>query len=199
LLELYLMKSTSSQNKQESAKKSNKKILWALGGLIFIFFFYMKSKDLILNYPTYLYYISFGFSFVLVGIINKWKWIQIHIKGRSTLDFVSYLVNGILPHLILAFFISRTLLIPFNYYNIHHSKSNPPKVVYCEIESLSARARHNNVFFRFNGEIEAINGHKPIMNEIYKKQPVKDYALKLILRKGLIDSYIVSDWDIVIK
>ena len=181
-----------SKNKGE---KFNPATLLIVAGFLLAYFFYMKTKDVIINYPTYLNYILFS---TIVGSLfffhyNKFKIEISKIKGN---DLYLYIALNLGKNLIIAWFLAGIILIPFNYYNIHTAKENSLEIINCEIEGVSTYSKNRKVFFSLNERTNVIYDFKPIMEDIKDNGKFKDYYFVAELRKGFLGSYILEDWDI---
>lgn len=180
--------------KAPNLRLSKKELLLAFG-VLFIYLFYISSKDRIVNYPPYLTTFSLIVTFLAIIIIERKKPdALIHsIKNRFHIFDIALIF---VARSILAWFISCILLIPFNYYNISVAKKNDLEYVDCLVKGGAKYSRDRRIFYEFNGELNSTFANKPIMEELRKSRNYDDYVFIAAIRKGLFGSYYLEDWDI---
>lgn len=181
-----------SKNKRE---KYNGATLLIVAGTLLGYFFYMKTKSVIMNYPNYLYYILFFIIAVLLFILHYSNF-KIIVSKIKRCDLYLYVALNLGKNFIIAWFLAGIMLIPFNYYNIHTAKENSIEIINCEIKGISTYSQHRNVFFVLNERTNVIYGFKPIMEEIKDNGKFNNYYFIAEFRKGLLGSYILESWDI---
>nr|WP_294931135.1 hypothetical protein [uncultured Flavobacterium sp.] len=167
-------------------------------GFFLVYFFFLKSKDIIINYPYWL--LIMVFSIVLVICISlqfrriKEDFVTIEKKDK----FLFFGIN-ILQIAVIAYFISGIILIPFNYYNIYNSKNNNLISEKCEITGISTYSKNRSIIYNFKGKSNVMNGFKPIMENIKDDGKFKNYYFVAEVRQGACNTYILESWDIVQK
>jgi len=189
-----------SKRKNKETNKLGKLELFIFAFAVVIYFFYIKSLDKIINYPREVLYSTFfcSFSIILLIYFNK---ILSEFKNTSK-DWLNNLLlisSYFIQIAIISWLFTGILLIPFNYYNIHVAKEGKTINKSVEIKKLVARARNNCIFFKYDGRMNVVYGHKPIMNDIYNKQDTNKYYLVLDMNEGLLGSYVLNKWDILLK
>jgi hypothetical protein len=187
---------------QLKSKKTSSKLTiqdWIkLMGFVLIYFFYIKSKDRIINYPSWLLVTVFGIVLV-VCIILQYRKIQEHYsKIEKKNKFLFFGIN-ILQIAVIAYFVSGIILIPFNYYAIYSSKTNTLTVENCEIRGISTYSKNRTIFYKFKGKTNVVNGFKPIMEIIKDNGKFKKYYFAAEVKKSICNTYILEGWDIVQK
>ena len=184
----------SVKSKKKDEKYSSVTLILA-AGLLLVYFFYMKTRDEIINYPTYINYILF-FSIICSLFLfhfNKFKIEFLKLRGK---DLYLYITINLAKNLVVAWFLVGLVLIPFNYYNIHTAKGNSSEIIKCEIKGVSTYSKNRKVFFSLNGKTNVMYDFIPIMEDIKDNGKYKDYYFVTELRKGLLGSYILEGWDI---
>lgn len=180
-------------NKKNSGKLVDKKAALLFACLIILYFFYMKSKDSIINYPSWLYYGIFFIIVISVGVLCRNKFYS--SSGEKKKTTVSLLI-GVAYVSIVSWLIAGVLLIPFNYYNLHIAKSNGLEHRDCIIKKVSAYSKNRTIFYELDGRTNAKYAYKPIMEEIMATGDYDEYVFVANVRKGLFSSYILVSWDI---
>lgn len=168
----------------------------AVVGALFIYFFYAKSKDVILNYPNWLLYIMIILTSAIIAIFTfrdqKAKYLnEVEKKDRGW--FIAF---GVVKLIVVAYFISGMLLIPFNYYTIHSSKEAPLTYEKCEIVKITTETQNRKIFYRFRGKVNILYAYKPIMEELKNNGEYKEYFFVAGVREGNLNTYILESWDI---
>ena len=179
-----------------SNSKLDKKTFLFLVGVVIVYFFFMKTLDKIVNYPFFILYTISGIIFTTLLFFD----IKAFLVAFKNLDYlIDKIISAILysiKNLILSWFLSGIIIIPFNYYDIYVSKFNPSQTLILPIKSLYSRPRNNVIFYEFKGKTMILNGRIKIMDEIFNKKNFKDYELIFVVHPALIDSYVLEDWDI---
>ncbi len=169
---------------------------WLLAFVVlFLYFFYVSSRDKIVNYPPYLATISLILTFLAI-IIIEWKKLDAFINAIKNRFSIFDLALIFVSRLILALFISGILLIPFNYYNISMAKKNHLEYVDCVVRGVPTFSKNRTIYYEFNGELNTTFANKQISEEIRKSKNYDDYVFIAAIRKGLWGSYYLEDWDI---
>ena len=159
-----------------------------------IYFFYMKSGDKILNYPSWITY-SLLISLTII-IFFRSVFLRRENSDEGSTQVFLLVFARIIKSLVLAWFIAGIILIPFNYYNIYSSESNSLETMNCKITGLSTYSKNRTIFFILDGKTNTIYGYKPIMEEIRLDGKYRDYQLVAQVREGLLNSYILEHWEI---
>ena len=165
-----------------------------LGLLVYLVFIHTLDKTL--NYPDYIYYCSSMAVGTIVFLIGL-KSLKAEIKQfKSIVEKMMFIGLDVFKSLFIALFLLGAVLIPLNYYNFEYSKSNPAKIYFCQIESLSSSSRNHCVYFLFENKINLINGHKPIMDEIDMNKNTEQYVLVATVRKALFGTFVLEKWHL---
>lgn len=171
------------------------KELVGVGGALIVYFFYAKSKDTIINYPNWLLYMTILIVCTVISLFTfkdeKAKYLN--VDKRDRMFFVGL---ALVRTIIIAYFISGILLIPFNYYTINSSKSNPLKFENCEIVKITTETQNRKVFYKFNGKTYILYAYKPIMEELKNSEAYKEYFFVAGVRQSILNTYILENWDI---
>lgn len=173
----------------------HKKVFWLLVVLAVIYLPFLKSKNSIVNYPSWLCYSLFAFITALLLILRRKNlWSQL----LTVKDFPSgsALTVRILTVLIFSWFVAGTILTPFNYYDIYIARQNYVEYVDCKITKVSTYSRDRKLFYEFRNQTNVLYTYKPIMEEIRKNEQYEAYVLSAKVRSGLLGSYLLEDWEI---
>lgn len=192
------MKKNNQQKIVQKSKQSNRltrKEWFILAGFLIVYFFYMKSKDIILNYPYWLL-ILVCISVLTVVILVDFKKIKTVYSKTKKNDKPLFIGLAIIKLNVVSYFIAGILLIPFNYYNIIKSKKNNSTFENCEIIGISTYSKNRTIFFKFKGNTNVLYAYTPIMEVIKNNGRFKDYVFNIKYKKGLLDSYILESWSI---
>jgi hypothetical protein len=187
--------------KNRTLKVNNKLTIidWIkLIGFVLIYFFYIKSKDRIINYPFWLLVTVFGIVLV-VCIILQYRKIQENYSKTEKKDKFLFFGINIIQIAVIAYFVSGIILIPFNYYAIYSSKTNTLTVENCEITGISNYSKNRTIFYKFKGKTNVVNGFKPIMEIIKDNGKFRKYYFAAEVKKSICNTYILESWDIVKK
>lgn len=109
-------------------------------GFVLVYFFFIKSKDVIINYPYWLLFTAFAIVLVIVAIL-QYRTIQKEYSKTEKEDKLLFLVINSLKIGVIAYFVSGIILIPFNYYTIYNSKESPVSSEKCEITGISTYSK----------------------------------------------------------
>lgn len=193
-----LMKTKESMKSPKSPQKCQRLTAreWLLlAGFLMLYFFYMKSSEIILNSPNWLLGIVFISAITIVTIINcrelKARVIQIQQQDK-------FLSIGLilLKYLVVSYFIAGIFLIPFNYYIIYKSKNSISTYEKCEILGISTNSKNKKIFYRFKGKTNVLYAYTPIMEEIKNNRKFNDYVFTAEFKNGLLGTYILENWSI---
>lgn len=181
-------------------KNSSGPFLFSMTLILLVYFFFMDSKDIIINYPQNILYGTFFGLFLISSVFVIRKIIKSNSirKQKDLLDKFIFGVMSFLKIAIITWFVAGILLIPLNYSIINYSKSQMSFIELVEIEQLISRGK-DRIFFELNGRRNVIIFHKPIMNDIYKKKNHYNYLLELEIKESLLGSYVLINWDIIEK
>jgi hypothetical protein len=187
--------------KRKDVKKSNKlsAIDWMkLIGFVLVYFLFIKSKDIILNFPYWLMFTVFTIVLVICTILQFRKIQEDYVRIEKKDKFLFLGIN-ILKIAVIAYFVSGIILIPFNYYTIYSSKKNTISLEKCEITGVSTYSKNRTIFYKFRGRTNVLYGFKPIMEIIKDQGKFKKYYLVLEGKEGICDTYILEGWNIIQK
>lgn len=189
------------QMKNKKAKVNTKLTIidWSkLIGFVLVYFFFIKSKDVIINYPYWLLFTAFAIILVIVAIW-QYRTIQKEYSKIEKEDKLLFLVINSLKIGVIAYFVSGIILIPFNYYTIYNSKESPVSSEKCEITGISTYSKNRSIFYNFKGKTNVVNGFKPIMEDIKDDGKFENYYFAAEVRRGVCNTYILESWDIIQK
>ena len=189
------------QMKNKKAKINNKLTIvdWIkLIGFVLVYFFFIKSKDIIINYPYWLLFTAFAIVLFIIAIL-QYREIQKEYSKTEKEDKLLFLVINSLKIAVIAYFVSGIILIPFNYYTIYNSKENALSSEKCEITGISTYSKNRSIFFNFKGKTNVVNGFKPIMEDIKDDGKFENYYFAAEVRWGVCNTYILESWDIIQK
>lgn len=163
-----------------------------------VYFFFIKSKDSIVNYPYWLLITVFAIVLVISTIYQYRKMCDDYSKTEKK-DKLLFLVINTIKISVIAYFVSGIILIPFNYYAIYNSKKNNLSVENCEITGISTYSKNRSIFYKFKGKTNVINGFKPIMENIKDNGKFENYYFVGEVRKSICNTYILENWSIIEK
>lgn len=181
-------------------RKSNKKItgkqLIIFAIALVAYFFFMKSKSQIINYPNFIYYILF-LTLITIWIILKYREWSVSLLKLSTFkQRLIFFSVELIKLMVIFWFLAGIILVPFNYYNIYTAKKNKLNTVYCEITGISTYSQNRSIFYIFNGRTNTMYGYNELMDEIKDDAKYKNYYFVANVREGILDSYIIETWSI---
>lgn len=160
-----------------------------------VYFFFIKSKDSIINYPYWLLLAVFAIVLIISAIFQSRKIREDYSKIEKR-DKLLFLGINTIKIAVIAYFVSGILLIPFNYYTIYNSKKNNLSVENCEITGLSTYSKNRSIFYKFKGKTNVINGFKPIMESIKDNGKFENYYFVVEVRKSICNTYVLENWSI---
>lgn len=160
--------------------------------MIVLYFFYMKSKDLIINYPSWIYYTLFLLIvfFLLINLLRDKNRIQNYISDKFQITL------KIVQQIIVSWFVAGIVLIPFNYYILIKTEGNNVEFKSCPIIGVSTFSKNRCVFYSLDGHTNVLYGYIPIMEEMNTNKQWQNYRLILNVKKGLLNTYVMKDWNI---
>lgn len=167
-------------------------------GFVLVYFFFIKSKDVIINYPYWLLFTAFAIVLFIIAIL-QYREIQKEYSKTEKEDKPLFLVVNGLKIAVIAYFISGIFLIPFNYYTIYNSKENALSSEKYEITGISTYSKNRSIFYNFKGKTNVVNGFKPIMEDIKDDGKFENYYFAAEVRRGVCNTYILEGWDIIQK
>lgn len=187
------------ENRENKVKSKLTVIDWfKLIGFVLIYFFFIKSKDIIINYPYWLLFTVFAIVLLSCTILQLKKILKEYSKIEKK-DKYLFLGINILKIAVIAYFVSGIILIPFNYYNIYNSKKHTSILEKCEITGISTYSKNRTIFYKFKGKINVQYGYKPIMETIKENNKFEEYNFEAQVKEGFFGTYILDSWDIVQK
>lgn len=190
------------KKRQEALKNSNQKkpiLVLKFVIILILFWFYLKTKEVIIGYPEYLFDILILIIFIIFLLINSRKTISEFKKIRDKIDRGLFIIFDVLKSVIISVFLSGILLIPFNLFNRNYSRKSSIEIIKCEITGLSDYSKNSSFYYEYKGKESIIYAHRKIMSDIYINKNHKDYLFVAEVRKGLLDTYLIENWDIVHK
>lgn len=164
-------------------------------GFVVVYFFFIKSKDSIINYPYWVLLTVFAIVLIISAIFQSPKIREDYSKIEKR-DKLLFLGINTIKIAVIAYFISGIVLIPFNYYTIYNSKKNNLSVENCEITGLSTYSKNRSIFYKFKGKTNVINGFKPIMESIKDNGKFENYYFVVEVRKSICNTYVLQKWSI---
>ena len=173
-------------------------------GCIAAYLIFVSTKEIILNYPNYIKYSLLFCCFVFAVLLNFKSFKPIlQEKKKKSLKWMFFLLQTVKCFMI-AVFISALILIPFNYYNIHYAEKNKSEIFLCEIKGVLANVNQKSIYYSFNGEMQQYTRnryikHRDLLHQIQNNKEYTNYYFKIKVKKGLLDTYVMEDWDIIHK
>ncbi len=164
-----------------------------------LFWIYIVTEEKTIGYPNYLFNSLFWIILVVIVVRNLQITINDFKDLRDKIDKAIFTFLYIFKILIISFFLSGIVLIPFNLYNRYYSKRNAIELIKCEITGLSDYSKNSCFYYSYKGEVSIIYAHRKIMSDIYINKSYQDYLFVAKARKGLLDTYLIESWDIVHK
>jgi hypothetical protein len=188
-------------NSKESPSASaspglSKSEIFILGGAVVAYLFFVKTLNVIINYPMIVGYLVGASVFIIIFVYKVSSFVAKTIRTGSLLRGAGEVFLRVLRSAVCAWFVSGIILIPFNYYNIYVAQNNPAIIVHLPITGVVANAKSHKIYYEFNGKMGLLNGKDDLMNEIYDKGNYMDYSLVVIIHAALFDSYFIEDWYI---
>ena len=167
-----------------------------LAAAVAMFVWYMYTARRILNYPEVLHYAGIGLCFIIALLVDirgaLGRWTALKLWQEKVFAIVLTVAGWVL----IAVLAGTAILIPFNYYDMYVAADSPRDTVYCPINGVVSRTRNHNVYFIFKGKMNMLNCQTSLTNEIAQKKNYDDYTFIATVRKGLMDSYVLDDWQI---
>jgi len=199
-----LLKKQSMKDKKEYEElKINSKnksfIIVILIVILTLYWFYLKTKQETMGYPSFLFTILFWVLFLGLLIATLSRDVSEIKTNKDKTDKVLFILFNVIKKTVIAFFISGILLLPFNLYNKSFAKNNPIETIKCKITGLTDYSKNSSFYYEYKGEEYIIYAHRAIMSKIYIEKNQDEYWFVAKVRKGLLDSYVIEDWDIVHK
>jgi magnesium-transporting ATPase (P-type) len=187
-----------NQRKRKNTNKATtlkpKELLLLLGAL-FVYFFFLKSKAMLLNYPSWLNF-SFFFSILITACLVKRKYFLELPPENDKIDKLIYWGFSIIKVSIFSWFLTGVILIPFNYYIIHTAKDQHLEGVKCEVIGVSTLSRNTTISYKLYNVTNVTYGYNPIMERMKAGANYKNYYFIAYTRKGLLNSYVLEKWEI---
>lgn len=175
------------------------RVFWLFLILLIPFTFHSLSSHKILHYPRYLYP---GISLLLFAMlfVNRFKYISNNIGKLQGIAQITNWIYWIAPLALGAALATSTVLLPFNYYNIYNAQGELI-TEHCSITGVHLKrygksTNQPGVFIKLYGRTEKIYGYRKQMEEMYQQKNYKDYYVSIAIRKGLLGTYILEEWDI---
>jgi hypothetical protein len=171
--------------------KGNKKknlLLFLAVGFVFLFF-YMKTRDNLINYPDeYLYYLM-GLVFIIQFLLFYKKWILFKKEFLELgLVFVRYFY--------ISWNVAALILIPFNIYLVHEIDNSDTTTLTADLLSASTLRPNQCIFYSIDGETDVHYGYKPVMDVIESDNNASDYFVEFKVKKGKLGVYRIKKWEI---
>ena len=166
-----------------------------LGIFVLLYLVYIKTKDEIINYPTWLNLLTF-FIIILIVVLFHLSRLKNEFKIQNWFDLGASIALLLAKIIIISLFLTGIFLVPFNYINIYSTTKNKSEIYKCEITGVSTFSQNRKIFFVLNGRTNVLYGFKPIMEDIKDNEKFKEYYFAAEVRKGLLNSYILEGWSI---
>lgn len=198
-----LKKESMKDKKQQEELKTNDKnkplTVAILIVVLALYWFYLKTKQETMGYPSFLFTILFCVLFLGLLIATLPKDISEIKTNKDKTDKALFILFNVIKKTFIAFFVSGILLLPFNLYNKSFAKNNPIETIKCKITGLTDYSKNSSFYYEYKGKEYIIYAHRAIMSKIYIEKNQDEYWFVAKVRKGLLNSYVIEDWDIVHK
>lgn len=164
----------------------------------FLFWYFLKTKEQILGYPSFLIAVTFAPIFIMCISISV---IERKAQFRKAKKPDRYLITGFIlaGNALLAYMISGVLLIVFNAININFSEQNSPEPIICPVTSAYSDHRTGTIYYSFRQKEYALNDSNELVYDIYKHKSAGKYNIVFSARKGLLSTYVIEYWKIMPK
>lgn len=167
--------------------------------LILLAYLSKYSSQRILLYPSILFWALWIVTFPVTVYIDR-KTFKDVISGWKR-DTIPYFLLNFIKWALLSGISTAFLLVPFNYYIIFTSKSNQEEILYCSIESVPAYSAGKNlkemVNFKIDGQLTHVDYFNPIVWDLSNLKDFTHYRFKIFVRKGVLNTYVFEDGQIV--
>ncbi len=179
--------------------KDKKKYLLIFGIIIVLFLIFLKTKQDTLNYPMNLYYLLIFCLSLIIIILKVKKYLSEIVLIKSYLD--KFLFTGLNLFIVstVSFFLAGIVLIPFNLFNIKFSKKNEIKIINCDLTGLTYKSGNSTIFYKYDNKTFVMHSSKKIMPEIYIDKDFDNYQIVFSVKKALLNTYIINDFNIIRK
>ena len=148
----------------------------------------------------YIYYWLFLIIFIISLLLTIRNSISEFKANKTKVDKLIFIVLRIVMLQVITVVLVGTILLPFNFYNIKYSKKKPSSTIRCEIIGSSRSfGRRESIYYKYHGATYTIHGSTEIMSEIYINRRFGNYLFVAKIKKGLLDTYVINDWDIIRK
>lgn len=181
------MKKTRKINRIIKRMKENYSFILLLLLFVFLFFFKTNNSKIIYIGTNYLFMIIYAIVFIIVFII-----ITFIIKKKS-----KNFIEPIIISLFIGYVGGLIIMFPINMYNLNWSLNNYESDNYnFALVGISKRRMNRGFYFEWKNDIYFVRGYRKIFNEIEEANNLEDYYVKVELRKGILNSYIINNLEI---
>jgi len=193
-------KKATETNVQED--EATKKIFRIFGGFVIAFYLLYILKPTVLGHDI-MYTIFVVIIPIIIGVP-----ILIYLGGKEIgpsghVKTIWQKAGYVIALLMMTSVISFVMLglfadAAFTYINYTTAKKSPAEVltVPAEFHKGTGNRSGNHIFFTFLNEDESIKVSTETINKYINEKAVK-HRIRLTLRKGIWNHYLVEDWDIV--
>lgn len=155
--------------------------------LLIINLLYLKTYDVIINYPYKAKMIAYILCLIFFCGKNNWMYRKMTKRYALTSKYIV-----VIAIIIVVYFASNALLVPFNYYIIYSAEKSPTEKLNCEITGVSVYSQNRNVYYKLNDKTNIVYGYSKIMDTISKSKSFHDYTFVASVKKGIFDTYILK-------
>ena len=168
--------------------------LFAVALITYIFF--EKSYNRILNYPNRLLFGLGGIFFISIFLYKITRFKNSIWKDEPLVKIFAILIRC-LSAVIFSWFLTGILFIPLNYYIIDTAKNTAAYTLDLKITGLGTKRGTQKIFYEFNSSGRTVYLSAQIIGGIYKSYD--NYRLRVTVRKAILGTLVIEDWDIVRK
>ncbi|WP_181369135.1 hypothetical protein [Flavobacterium profundi] len=146
--------------------------------------------------PTFIgVYLSTKYIF----LNNVWKEIISDSKNNSFSNTVSKIFVFFVVNLVLSFIVFTTPpQLIWNYINYYKAKNQLSETYITDVTGISTKTNKASprFYFNFNGHSESV---KASFKYVKAHEDFKKFQIRLLIRKGVWDEYLLEDWEIISK
>lgn len=156
--------------------------------LLFIIL-HLLQENKIIDFPDYLNYIIFGFSFIFLFTLN------LKFSKKKQEKNLFYYLFEYTSLIIFSIILSATIKIPLNI-AIINATSGIKHSELCEINNFIS-GRNQKLYFQFNNKKESIYYQNE--NHLLREEIIKNYQLKISYKNSIFGTKVIEDYELIIK
>lgn len=182
-----LLKKLEMKHRKKSEKSKN--TIYILVIILSILFFFMKTKQKLINYPNefILYGILILFCVLILFNYNQLK----KCKNVIEVGFV------FLKYFFYSIGLTLVVFTPFNYYLISGSKKSKIEVLTLPLVKVSTHSQNRCFFYSYKEEKYVYYDYDSKFEEILKNENYDDYRVRFQVKKCYLNTLIIIDWILI--